>query len=76
MSVGSMDFAYGDAYPNITGIAEPGLLANPDKDDQEALAESDKDADKTDITQPRKYTILVAIGLIVALVVFFGAGGK
>ena len=34
------------------------------------------DADKTDITQPRKYMVLVAIGLIVALVVFFGAGGK
>ena len=76
MAVGSMDFAYGDAYPNLTGITETGLLANPDKDDQEALAESENNADKTDITQPRKYTILIAIGLIVALVVFFGAGGK
>lgn len=76
MAVGSMEFAYGDAYPNITGIPETGLLANPDKDDQEALAEAETDADKTDITQPRKYTVLVAIGLIVALVVFFGAGGK
>ena len=76
MAVGSMDFAYGDAYPNLTGTTETGLLANPDKDDQEALAESENNADKTDITQPRKYTILVAIGLIVALVVFFGAGGN
>ena len=73
MAVGSMDFAYGDAYPNITGITETGFLATPDKEAQE---ESETDADKTDITQPRKYTILVAIGLIVALVVFFGAGGK
>lgn len=76
MAVGSMDFAYGDAYPNMTGVTETGLLANPDKDDQEALAESDKDSDTADITQPRKYMVLVAIGLIVALVVFFGAGGK
>ena len=76
MATGSMDFAYGDAYPNITGITETGLLSNPDKEDQEALAESETNADKTDITQPRKYTILIAIGLIVALVVFFGAGGK
>ena len=76
MAVGSMDFAYGDAYPNITGITETGFLATPDKEAQEVLAESETYADKTDITHRRKYTILVAIGLIVALVVFFGAGGK
>lgn len=73
----SMDFAYGDAYPSyLTATAETGLLAQPDKDDQEALQESEDVAEITDTTVSRRKYVFLAVAGIVALVVFFGAGGK
>lgn len=69
-----INFAYGDPYPNyLQSTTETGLLANPDKDDQEALAESEKVSEKADISSPTKNSILLAILAIVILVVIFGA---
>lgn len=70
----NIDFAYGDAYPNmLQSTTETGLLANPDKDDQEALAENESTSDKADITAPTKNKVFMSIALIMILVVLFGA---
>lgn len=70
----NIDFAYGDAYPNyLQATPETGLLANPDKNDQEALAESENVSEKADISAPTKNSVLLAILAIVILVVIFGA---
>ena len=54
MAVNSMDFAFGDAYPNyLQASTETGLLANPEKDDQEALQESESVSEIADITAPQ-----------------------
>ena len=69
-----IDFAYGDAYPNmLQATTETGLLANPEKDDQEALAENESISDKADISNPSKNKTLLAIVAIAILVVLFGA---
>ena len=73
-----MDFYVGDAYPNyMAGTGETGFLATPDKEEQAALAEDAKTAEKADVTHSRSSMVFLAIGAIVLLVVFFGAkGGK
>lgn len=69
-----MDYNFGDLYPDISrGLTDiTSLSANPDKDDQEALAEDSKVSDKADFRNPRNGMVFLAIGLIVALVVFLG----
>lgn len=70
----NINFAYGDAYPNmLQTTTETGLLANPDKDDQEALAESESISEKADVTAPTKNKVFMSIALIAILVVIFGA---
>lgn len=69
----NINFAYGDAYPNmLQTTTETGLLANPDKDDQEALAESESISEKADVTAPTKNKVFMSIALIAILVVIFG----
>lgn len=74
MAVNSMDFAFGDAYPNyLQASTETGLLANPEKDDQEALQESESVSEKADITTPQKNRVFLSILMIFILVIIFGA---
>lgn len=55
MAVNSMDFAFGDAYPNyLQASTETGLLANPEKDDQEALQESESVSEKQTLPHHRR----------------------
>lgn len=75
-NLGRMDFYVGDAYPNfMAGTGETGFLATPDKEEQEVLAEDPKTADKADVGHSRTSMIFLGVGLIVLLVVFFGAKG-
>ena len=66
-------FCFGDPYPNmINSSCETGLLANPDKDDQVALEESEDVSEKADVTSPTKSKVFMAVLMIALLVVFFG----
>lgn len=70
-----MDFYVGDAYPNfVAGTGETGFLAQPDAEQQEALAENENVSTEADMTTSRPKLIFLAIGLIILLVIFFGAG--
>lgn len=76
MSTGRMDFYVGDAYPNfMAGTGETGFLATPDKEEQAVLNEDPETAEKADASSSRKSMIFLALGLIILLVVFFGAKG-
>ena len=66
-------FCFGDPYPNmINSTCETGLLANPDKDDQVALEESEDVSEKADVTAPTKSKVFMAVLMIALLVVLFG----
>ena len=66
-------FCFGDPYPNmINSTCETGLLANPDKDDQVALEESEDVSEKADVTSPTKSKVFMAVLMIALLVVLFG----
>ena len=66
-------FCFGDPYPNmINSSCETGLLANPDKDDQVALEESEDISEKADVTAPTKSKVFMAVLMIALLVVLFG----
>lgn len=73
----AMNYFYQDLYPNMASpTLESSLLLAPEKDDQEALAENDKVSDEASNTESRRGMIWLAVGLIVAMVILFGAGGK
>lgn len=66
-------FCFGDPYPNmLNSTCETGLLANPDKDDQVALEESEDVSEKADVTAPTKSKVFMAVLMIALLVVLFG----
>ena len=66
-------FCFGDPYPNmINSTCETGLLANPDKDDQVALEESEDVSEKADVTSPTKSKVFMAVLMIALLVVLLG----
>ena len=72
--MGDMIFSFRDLYPNqATATEETSTMANPDKDDQEALKENTKVTEKGDMRGASKKNVFLAIGVLVALVVFFGA---
>lgn len=74
MAINSMDFAFGDAYPSyLQATTETGLLANPEKEDQEALQESESVSEKADISSPQKNRVFLSILMIFILVIIFGA---
>ena len=66
-------FCFGDPYPNmINSTCETGLLANPDKDDQVALEESEDVSEQADVTAPTKNKVFMAVLMIYFLVILFG----
>ena len=69
-----MKYAFGDLYPSLDDGSTDmtSLLANPDKDDQEALDEDTKVSEVADARNARPKMVFLAIGLVVALIVFFG----
>lgn len=68
---GELAFSFKDLYPSWAGI-ETSNLATPEVDDQEALNESVEVAEESTTTEAKKKNILIALGVIVALVIFFG----
>ena len=62
-----------DLYPNFSGV-DTSNLATPSTDDQDALGEDVEIAEKVTTTESSKKNILLALAVLVALVVFFGAG--
>lgn len=73
----ALDYNFGDLYPNVaTPTMETSLKASPEKEDQEALAENEKVSDVSSASEPKRSMIWLAIGLIVAIVILFGTGGK
>lgn len=68
-----LGFAMADLYPNYGGV-DTSTLATPEVDDQEALNESPDLADAGVPNHARKKNVFLALGVMVALVVFFGGG--
>ena len=66
-----MNYFMSDLYPGI-GL-ETSTQANPEKDDQEALIE-DTDVAEESSQQARSKNVFLALGLMIALIVFFGGG--
>lgn len=68
-----LGFAMADLYPNYGGV-DTSTLATPEADDQQALNESPEVADTVTVTTARKKNIFLALGVLLALIVFFGGG--
>lgn len=71
---GEMTFSFKDLYPNYkTQSEDTGEKSNADYEDQEALNEDLVVAEKMDNTNASRRNIFVAIIIMVALVILFGA---
>ena len=68
-----LGFAMTDLYPNYGGV-DTSTLANPESDDQQALNENPDVAETVTVTTARKKNIFIALGVLLALIVFFGGG--
>ena len=66
-----LGFAFADLYPNYGGV-DTSNLAVPETDDLDALNEDTKTAEEASQTEARSKNIFIALGVMVALVVFFG----
>lgn len=66
-----LGFAMADLYPNYGGV-DTSTLVTPEVDDQDALNENVKVAEESSATQASSKNIFIAIGVIIALVIFFG----
>ena len=66
-----LGFAMADLYPNFGGY-ETSTLATPEADDQDALNEDTKIADQAVTSEARKKNIFLALGVLIALIFFFG----
>lgn len=66
-----LGFAMADLYPNFGGH-DTSTLATPEADDQDALNEDTKVADQAVTSEARKINIFLALGVLVALIIFFG----
>ena len=64
-------FSMSDLYPNWGGI-DTSQLAVPETDDLEALNEDAKTAEESRTTTASRKNILLAFGVLIALVIFFG----
>ena len=72
--MGEMIFSFRDLYPNqATKTEETSTMANPDKDDQDALNENTNITEKGNMRGASTKNIFLAMGVLIALVVFFGA---
>lgn len=65
-------FAMADLYPNMGGL-DTSTLAVPETDDLEALNNDTKASEEANVhTEARSKNIFIALGVLLALVVFFG----
>lgn len=71
--MGGMLFNMRDVYPNL-GTTETSTEVNPEVDDQNALNEDVKTAEESSTHHAKSKSIFLAIGVMVALVLFFGGG--
>lgn len=62
-----------DLYPNYNGL-ETSNKVIPESNDQDAMGEDVEVAEKSSVTESSKKNILIALGLLIALIVFFGVG--
>ena len=66
-----LGFSMSDLYPGASGI-DTSELATPEADDQEALNENINVAEKSSGKEASKKNIFLALGVMVALIIFFG----
>lgn len=67
-----LSFAMSDLYPNMGGL-DTSTLAVPESDDLEALNNDTKASEEANVnTEARSKNIFLAMGVLLALVVFFG----
>ena len=66
-----LGFAMSDIYPTYGGI-DTSTVVNPEADDQDALNEDTSVAKEATTKDARSKNIFLALGVLVALVVFFG----
>lgn len=67
-----LSFAFADLYPNMGGM-DTSTLAVPESDDLEALNHDTKTSEEANAhTEARGKNIFLALGVILALVIFFG----
>lgn len=64
-----------DLYPNFTGT-DTGINATPNVDDQDAMNEDVTISEKASVTESSSRNIWIGVAILIALVVFFGAGGR
>ena len=69
--VGELGFSMSDIYPNYGGV-DTSTIVTPEVDDQEALNEDVNIAAESSQTEARKKNIFLALGIMLALVIFFG----
>ena len=69
-----LTFSFKDLYPDLSG-EETGERAIPDEDKQKLMSEQSQTADEAGKKARPKF-IFLALGLIAALVVFYGVGEK
>ena len=66
-----LKFAYSDLYPNWGGV-DTSTVVTPEVDDQDALNEDIDIAEESSATESKGKNIFLALGIMLALVVFFG----
>ena len=69
-----LTFSFKDLYPEIAG-EETGEKAIPDEAKQEVLSEN-ADVAKEASKNAKPRFVFIALGLIIAFIVFFGSGDK
>ena len=66
-----LGFSMADLYPNLGGV-DTSTQVTPEVDDQDALNEDVKMANESTNTEARSKQVFLALGVIVALIIFFG----
>lgn len=70
--MGEMSFHMSDLYPGYS-VQETSTEANPEPEDLEVLNEDAEEAEESSPKASSK-NIFIALGLFVALIIFFGGG--
>lgn len=63
---------FNDIYPQSRQGTETSTNVNPQAEDQDALNEDTKIAEKADVNTASKKNVLLAFGVLVALIIFLG----
>lgn len=71
--VGSLNFGYRDLYPTM-GVSETSTEVVPGADDMEALNENAGEAKAASKTFARGTKMILAVGVLLAVIVFLGGG--